>query len=120
MSVLIEKLINISNSGVDVSPYIYTIPINTSRGTVFFYRNVDVTISKIHANTILNCYMIDIEWGSEGIYGIPINAGVNLTEQYPQCPISNLYATDVKNIGGEIRDYTSLRLITIDEEALYG
>lgn len=93
------------------------VPFSPSSPVIFSYTDKEITISAIYLNASSNCYFIDIKWGDgdlDAIYGIPIKSGINLVEQYPICPINNLYAFDYMNIGGDIIDYSNMILYTID------
>lgn len=97
-----------------------TIPISGNSGIKFIYNGEEIVLSKLYVNHTSNCYMFDMKWDGDNkaIYGIPVRSGIDLVGQFPQSPIQNLYAFDLKNIGSDVYDYKSLVLYMIDESVM--
>ncbi|MBG6242997.1 MAG: hypothetical protein EKE20_14765 [Candidatus Symbiopectobacterium sp. Dall1.0] len=106
-----------SDNSKSFQKVIKTVPWSTTSDVVFDYNGTDIKLSKIYANTYANCYLFDLSWNGENnkIYGIPLRSGVNVLNQH-STPLPNMYAFNLKDIGGEVNNYKHMALYVISEE----
>ncbi|AWN08649.1 virion structural protein [Erwinia phage Faunus] len=99
--------------------YVKTVPFSVKNEVTFEYKGVLVKLSPIYLNEDMNCYMVDLSWGSTNkLYGLPIKCGLDILRQFDGPPLPNLYAANGDFPGEDITSWRNLSLFVIDVSVL--
>ena len=93
------------------------VPFNSRSGTSFSLDGHSIVLSSVTQNPIDEMWYMDISWDNkEHIYGLRVTSGVDLVQQFPACPLPNLYAINLKDPTSDIISVGSLQLVIISPE----